>query len=333
MPTAPPAAATTTPTAVSATAGPAGGTGLRRGRPALTEEQDGAAEEDGAGRRCGEERRCQPRLSDAHRDAARLGARRRERRVAPEARRRERQERPPGGRPDPAPPHPCPASRRSRAGVDERIGGGVRSSVAAAASSSPTRACDPPTGRHRRGPAPQRHNVCEEQQRRDREEPEPTVESSLRPVNPPSRGSRPRGGPCRRSRARTSAGTSGWCLPRAPRSQPFRDPLGACARSPWETSSRSRRTARRAAGEERVVEVGDDEVGVVQVVVERRRGDHDTCQPAHEELDEEGERKQHRRAQAHRAAPHRPRMSKYSTPAATASVEVRAKYSFGTGPS
>ena len=63
--------------------------------------------------------------------------------------------------------------------------------------------------------------------------------------------------------------------------------------------------AEDAAGEQRVVEVRDDEVGAVRLVVEHRRGDEDPAQPADQELDEEREREQHRGAQHDRAADQR----------------------------
>ena len=63
--------------------------------------------------------------------------------------------------------------------------------------------------------------------------------------------------------------------------------------------------AEQAAREQRVVEVGDDEEAAVDVVVQRRRGDDDPGQPTNQELADEAEREQHRRAQQDRAADHR----------------------------
>ena len=57
--------------------------------------------------------------------------------------------------------------------------------------------------------------------------------------------------------------------------------------------------------EEHVVEVGDDEIGVVELEIERRLGQHDAGEPAEQEADQEPDGEQHGRVEPHRAPEHR----------------------------
>ena len=56
--------------------------------------------------------------------------------------------------------------------------------------------------------------------------------------------------------------------------------------------------------DQHVVEMSDDEVGVVQLPVPRRDREHDAGEPGDEPLEEERDGEQHRRGEADLAAPH-----------------------------
>ncbi len=59
------------------------------------------------------------------------------------------------------------------------------------------------------------------------------------------------------------------------------------------------------AQREHIVEMGDDVVGVVQFLVDRRVGEHDAGDAADGEQEDEADRPDHRGLELDRAAPHR----------------------------